>query len=138
MAVHIITVDLQNDFCAEGGPHYRPRACVPFIRETLLPFAREHGCRVAEIVSDYRATEPRIGASTCTPGRWGYQSLVPADVKHPSVWVKAAPSPPGRARVPGKRTGFRGDRIRLQMLSARGSKRSPDRRRLMRRSSSWA
>lgn len=93
MAIHIVSVDLQNDFCTEGGVLYRPRSCVPFITEMLLPFVRERGYIFAEIVSDYRTTEPRTRPSTCVPGQWGYQSLIPADVNHPSVWVKAAPSP---------------------------------------------
>ncbi len=91
--MHIVSVDLQNDFCTEGGVLYRPRPCVPFIIDRLIPFVRERGYRIAEIISDYRATEPKTGTSTCVPGQWGYQSLVPAEVKHPSVWVKAAPSP---------------------------------------------
>lgn len=93
MALHIIAVDLQNDFCTEGGVLYRPRPCVPFITEMLLPFARERGYHIAEIISDYRAAEPRTSASTCVPGQWGYQSLVPSDVKLSPVWIKATPSP---------------------------------------------
>jgi nicotinamidase-related amidase len=93
VAIHIISVDLQNDFCTEGGVLYRPRPCVPFITERLLPFVRERGYRIAEIISDYRTTEPRTRTSTCVPGQWGYQSIIPSDVKHSSVWVKAEPSP---------------------------------------------
>ena len=93
MPMQIISVDLQNEFCTEGGALYRPRACVPFISEILLPFVRERGYRIAEIISDYRAAEPEISPSTCVPGQWGYQSLIPSDAKHPSVWVKAEPSP---------------------------------------------
>src|SRR5690606_24028566 len=92
MAIHIVSVDLQNAFCAEGGALYRPRPCVPFITQKLLPFVRERGYRIAEIISDYRSAE-RGSSSGCVPGEWGYQSLSPADLKHPSVWVKAAPSP---------------------------------------------
>lgn len=93
MAIQIVSIDLQNEFCTEGGALYRPRASVPFITDTLLPFVRKRGYRIVEIISDYRATEPGTGASTCVPGQWGYQSLIPTDAKHPSVWVKAEPSP---------------------------------------------
>ncbi len=93
MATHIVSVDLQNEFCTEGGALYRPRPCVPFISQILVPFVRERGYRIAEIISDYRATAPESEPSTCVPGQWGYQSLLPADLKHPSVWVKAEPSP---------------------------------------------
>ncbi len=93
MAMQIISVDLQNEFCTEGGALYRPRSCVPFITDILLPFVRECGHHIAEIISDYRATEPGSSASSCVPGEWGYQSIIPSELKHPSVWVKAEPSP---------------------------------------------
>lgn len=92
MALHILSVDFQNEFAAEGGALYSPRPSVPFICDTLVPFAQARGHTIAEIVSDYRSTEPG-GSSSCVPGQWGYQSLIPADVKRPSVWVKAMPSP---------------------------------------------
>lgn len=93
MTITFLSVDLQNDFCTEGGAHYQPRSCVPFITDTFLPFVRKQGHTIAEIISDYRTTEPETGSSVCVPGQWGYQSLIPADVKHPHVWVKAEPSP---------------------------------------------
>src|SRR6266536_4589168 len=76
MAMQIISVDLQNEFCTEGGALYRPRSCVPFITDILLPFVRECGHHIAEIISDYRATEPGSSASSCVPGEWGYQSII--------------------------------------------------------------
>lgn len=88
-----LAVDLQNEFCVEGGALYRPRPCVPFINDTFLPFVRKHGYTIAEIISDYRTTAPRTDTSMCVPGQWGYQSLIPTDLKHPCVWVKAEPSP---------------------------------------------
>ncbi len=93
MAIQLLSVDLQNEFSTEGGALYRPRPCVPFITNTVIPFVRERGSRIAEIISDYRATEPGATTSSCVPGQWGYHSLIPPDVKHPSVWVKAEPSP---------------------------------------------
>lgn len=93
MAVIFLSVDLQNDFAAEGGAHYCRRSCVPFIREELVPFVRERKYRLAEIISDYRTSGQGDGPSVCAPGSWGYESIIPADIKHPSVWVKSAPSP---------------------------------------------
>jgi nicotinamidase-related amidase len=93
MMPHFLSVDLQNEFCVEGGALYRPRPCVPFIRDTFLPFVRTRGYPIAEIISDYRVTAPGADTPTCVPGQWGYQSLIPTDLKHPSVWVKAEPSP---------------------------------------------
>lgn len=93
MTIHMLSVDLQNEFASEGGAHYHPRPCVPFIRNIVLPFVRERGYTIAEIISDYRATTSAPSPRVCVPGEWGYQSLIPSDVKHPSVWVKAEPSP---------------------------------------------
>lgn len=93
MTITILSVDLQNDFCTAGGVHYQSRSCVPFITNIVLPFVRKRGHTVVEIISDYRATESETGPSVCVPGQWGYQSLIPLDVKHPRVWVKAEPSP---------------------------------------------
>jgi hypothetical protein len=93
MSVIFLSVDLQNDFATEGGVHYCPRPYVQFIRDTLIPFVRERGYTVAEIISDYRVTELGKGTSVCVPGMWGYESLIPTDIKHPSVWVKSEPSP---------------------------------------------
>ena len=93
MTLKILSVDLQNEFSAEGGALYRHRPAVTFLQEIFLPFVRERGYTVAEIISDYRPTPPATGAASCVPGQWGYQSIIPADVKHPWVWVKAEPSP---------------------------------------------
>lgn len=93
MSVLFLSVDLQNDFAAEGDAHYCPRPCAPFIRDSLVPFVRERGYVIAEIISDYRASEPGKDSSICVPGEWGYESIIPSDIKHPNVWVKSAPSP---------------------------------------------
>jgi nicotinamidase-related amidase len=91
MSVIFLSVDLQNDFATEGGAQHQPRSSVQFIQDTLIPFARERRYTVVEIISDYRISQP--GASVCVPGTWGYESIIPNDIKHPSVWVKAEPSP---------------------------------------------
>jgi nicotinamidase-related amidase len=93
MTPQFLSVDLQNEFATPGGALYRPRSCVPFLQDTFFPFVRARGCTIAEIISDYRVAEPGSGTSSCVPGTWGYQSLVPADLRHGSVWVKAEPSP---------------------------------------------
>lgn len=70
-----------------------PRPCIPFIKDVLVPFVRERGFKIAEIISDYRL--PRQGSSfhACVPGTEGYESEIPPDVKYQSVWVKALSSP---------------------------------------------
>jgi nicotinamidase-related amidase len=89
----IISVDFQKEFSAEGGRCYVPRPCIPFIKDVFVPFARERGLKIAEIISDYRL--PRQGSSfhACIPGTEGYESEIPQDVKHESVWIKALSSP---------------------------------------------
>lgn len=119
MARSIIAVDLQNDFTAEGGAHYGPRACVPFIKDQLLPFARERGYAVAEIISDYRATDPGDGQQVCVPGGWGRASLIPAEVKHP-CGSKPRRRQRGRQRGPGKQRSVRENRTLLQQPLVRG------------------
>ncbi|MBV8858801.1 MAG: isochorismatase family protein [Acidobacteria bacterium] len=89
----IISVDFQREFSAEGGLCYRPRPCVPFIKDLLVPFVRGRGHKVAEIISDYRLPRQGGGFHACVPGTWGYESEVPADVKDGRVWVKAFSSP---------------------------------------------
>lgn len=93
MSIVFLSVDLQNDFTTKGGAHYGARPCVPFIQNTLLPFIHEQGYTVAEIISDYRVTTPEQGSSVCVPGMWGYESIIPVNIKHASVWVKSEPSP---------------------------------------------
>lgn len=91
--MHIISVDVQNEFSAPGGGLYAPRPCIPFLTDTFVPFVRQHGYTIAEIISDYRTTAPNAGESMCVPGQWSYESLIASDIKHPWVWVKAEPSP---------------------------------------------
>jgi nicotinamidase-related amidase len=105
----IISVDFQREFSAEGGRCYLPRPCIPFIKDVFVPFVREHGLKIAEIISDYRL--PRQGSSflACVPGTGGYESEIPSDVKYENVWIKALSSP-GWIREhggdPGKEPGL--------------------------------
>lgn len=89
----IISVDFQKEFSSAGGRCYVERPCIPFIKDVLVPFVRERGLKIAEIISDYRL--PRQGSSfqACIPGTEGFESEIPADVKREDVWVKALSSP---------------------------------------------
>jgi nicotinamidase-related amidase len=89
----IVSVDFQKEFCAAGGRGYVPRPCVAFIKDVLVPFVRERGFRIAEIVSDYRLPRQGGGFHACVPGTQGYESEIPGDVKYENVWVKAFASP---------------------------------------------
>jgi nicotinamidase-related amidase len=89
----IICVDFQKDFSAPDGICYRPRPCVDFIKDVLIPHLRQRGLKVAEIVSDYRLPRPGDEFECCVPGEPGFESEIPDDVKHPQVWVKCMNSP---------------------------------------------
>ena len=89
----LLSVDFQNDFVSKGGLAYRPRACVHFIGEVLLPWLRSHDTRLAEIVSDYRLPRPGDEFECCVPGTWGYASRMPDDQKLADIWVKCMNSP---------------------------------------------
>lgn len=89
----VISVDFQRDFVSEGGQHLQNQPCIPFIKKVFVPFVRQHGYRIAEIISDYRLTPPQTGESVCVPGEWGYESEIPSDIKGSPVWVKAETNP---------------------------------------------
>lgn len=93
----LVSVDFQNDFVSPGGVHFGGQPCVDFVRSTVLPFCRTHGVSVAEIISDYRSADGDEDGedtdTTCVPGRWGYESAIPADLKPTPPWVKASIAP---------------------------------------------
>src|SRR3989338_9527636 len=93
MNIKIISVDLQKDFSAEGGKHYKPRPAVGFIKNTLVPYLAEKNIKIAEIVSDYRLPRPADRDDSCNPGTWGYKSEIPDSIKEKPVWVKCMNSP---------------------------------------------
>lgn len=92
MKFEFVAVDIQNEFASKGGKHYTPKPSVKFLKSTLFPYLREHGIKVNEIISDYR--QPRLGDTddSCRPGEWGYESLVPNNLRK-SLWVKCMNSP---------------------------------------------
>ena len=91
--MRLVSVDLQNDFVSPGGVHYRGQPCVDFVGETLIPFCRDNGVPVAEIVSDYRTEGGNEADTTCVPGQWGYQSAIQEELKLAPPWVKASIGP---------------------------------------------
>ena len=68
MRYQFLSVDLQNDFTAEGGKHYKIRPSINLDKEVLFPFLKEKGIKISEIISDYR--QPRLGDrdESCIPG----------------------------------------------------------------------
>jgi nicotinamidase-related amidase len=93
MKIKIISVDLQKEFSAKGGLHYKPRPSVTFVKEILLPYLKERKIKIAEIISDYRAPRPADRDDSTKPGKWGYESEIPEDVKLKPIWIKCMNSP---------------------------------------------
>jgi nicotinamidase-related amidase len=93
MKIKIISVDLQKEFSAEGGKHYRPHSNVDFIKKTLIPFLRKNKIKIAEIISDYRQPRPGDLDDSTRPGEEGYISEIPEDIKLKNGWIKCMNSP---------------------------------------------
>ncbi len=92
MQYTFILVDLQNDFASEGGKYYSPKPSVNFLKNTLFPFLTKNNLKVNEIISDYRQPRPGDRGDCCHPGTWGYESLLPEELRK-SLWVKCMNSP---------------------------------------------
>ncbi len=88
-----VCVDMQYDFSHKGGPHYRPRKSVAFVKKKLVPFLRRKKWKCAEIISDYRQPRRKDTGNNCRPGEWGYQSEIPTNVLKGKQWIKCMNSP---------------------------------------------
>ncbi len=92
MKYEFILVDLQNDFASEGGKYFSLKPSVKFLTEVLFPNLKEKNIKINEIVSDYRQPRPGDRGDCCHPGTWGYESLLPQELRK-SLWVKCMNSP---------------------------------------------
>lgn len=92
MRFELILVDLQNDFASEGGRYYTEYPAVQFLTTRLFPYLEENELRINEVISDYRQPRPGDRGDCCHPGAWGYQSLLPDQLRK-SQWVKCMNSP---------------------------------------------
>ncbi len=91
--IKFISVDFQNDFSSKDGLAYVFRPSVDFVKNIFVPFLRDEGIKVAEIVSDYRQPRPGDSGDCCHPGEWGFESEIPDDIKLEKAWVKCMNSP---------------------------------------------
>ena len=89
----IISVDFQHDFAVAGGRWHLPRPAVEFLLSELIPHISNTEHKIAEIISDYRLPRPSETEAYCVPGEWGYESLIPEDMRHSERWIKAMNSP---------------------------------------------
>ncbi len=92
MGIQFLSVDLQNDFAAEGGKHYSPKPSIQFLRGEFFLFLKERDVKISEIISDYRQPRPGDRDESCMPGTWGYESIVPREFVK-SQWIKCMNSP---------------------------------------------
>jgi hypothetical protein len=92
MRYEFIAIDIQNDFATEGGKFYTVKPSIKFLRGILWPYLRQKGLKVNEIVSDYRQPRPGDGGDACHPGEFGYESILPNDLRK-SLWIKCMNSP---------------------------------------------
>jgi nicotinamidase-related amidase len=90
---NFICIDLQNDFTTKGGLAFKVRPCIDFIKETLIPYFKQNSLQAVEIVSDYRQPRPGDRGDCCQPGEWGYESIIPFEIKRKPIWVKCMNSP---------------------------------------------
>ncbi|MGA1793672.1 MAG: cysteine hydrolase family protein [Thermoplasmatota archaeon] len=91
--IPIICIDLQNDFASEGGRCYRRRPSVDFLTKEFFPYLRGRDITIAEMISDYRQPRPGDERDCCRPGEWGYDSLLPGDLRKGDPWIKSMNSP---------------------------------------------
>ncbi len=91
--IKIISIDLQKEFSAKGGKHYRLHPNVKFIKNVLIPYLKKRNIKIAEIISDYRQPRPGDLDDSTRPGEWGYQSEIPKDAKLDNIWIKCMNSP---------------------------------------------
>lgn len=91
--IEIICVDFQKDFAGEGRKHHQSRPSVGFVKKILVPYFREKGIKISEIISDYRLPRPGDLDESCCPGDDGYLSEIPNDVKKQPQWIKCMNSP---------------------------------------------
>ncbi len=92
MKYEFLSVDVQNEFASKGGKFYSPKPSIIFLKKVLFPFLKQKNIKINEIISDYRQPRPGDDGKGCYPGTWGYQSLIPDELKK-SVWIKSMNSP---------------------------------------------
>ena len=93
MQYKFLSVDFQNEFADIKGKWYNGGKSIEFVKTQLVPFFKENNIKINEIISDYRA--PRLADSGvgCIPGEFGFESILPTDIKEKDVWIKCMNSP---------------------------------------------
>jgi nicotinamidase-related amidase len=95
MTIHIewVSVDFQREFTDPSGIWYVNGDSPSFVKQTLIPFMREHRIKLSEIVSDYRTPRNGKDGVGCIPGNKGFESEIPNDLIKGTSWVKCMHNP---------------------------------------------
>lgn len=91
--IEFIAVDLQNEFTHPKGKYCSVGNSVKFIQSVLFPYLSNHHLKVNEVISDYRQPRHSKSGSYCIPGDFGYESIIPKELKKADIWVKSMHNP---------------------------------------------
>lgn len=89
----LICVDFQRDFADENGINSNKGKSVEFIKNTLFPTLIDKNIKVSEIISDYRLPRGKSKNESCVPGTFGYESLLPKELRKGKPWIKCMHNP---------------------------------------------
>ncbi len=93
MNYKFLSVDFQNDFAHPKGKWFNGGKSIKFVNTKLIPFLKQNQLKVSEIISDYRAPRLKGFGIGCIPGEFGFESILPDEVKEKPIWVKCMNSP---------------------------------------------
>ncbi len=95
MNIKFISIDFQKDFSNPIGKNFNRGKSINFIKNTFIPYCRENGIVINEIIPDYRHPRPnKLGIEcSCIPGTAGFESEIPSDIKNPNQWIKCMNNP---------------------------------------------
>ncbi|MBI4992313.1 MAG: isochorismatase family protein [Candidatus Harrisonbacteria bacterium] len=93
MKYEFIVVDAQNYFFyKKKDGKYIQKPLINFFQKILFPYLKKKGIKLNEIISDYRQPRPGDSGNMCHPGDWGYESVIPMELRK-SQWIKCMNSP---------------------------------------------
>jgi len=90
---YFLSVDFQYDFADKNGKNPCIGTSPKFVKEQLLPWLKDKGIKVLEIVSDYRLPRGKSKNESCVPGTKGFESLIPNEAKLPQRFIKCMHNP---------------------------------------------
>ena len=109
MDFDLISVDFQYDFADEDGLNFNKGKSVGFVKNTLIPFLKNSGVQVSEIISDYRLPRGKSKNESCVPGTRGFESLIPMELRKGEQWIKCMHNPIWIRKKAGKENAELGD-----------------------------